>query len=105
MISIMNGVHCQTSTITMDQNGQRSTNAIGVEAEGLEEPVEDAERGAEHLVLPHQAGHHRHDQEWRDEQRAGEALTEELAVEQERQDRADEQRQQHGRRSSSRPRP
>jgi hypothetical protein len=68
----------------------------GVHAESLHDPVDDAVEAAEHLVLPDQTGDDGHDQERRDQQRAGDALPEELAVEQDGEQRAEDEGDEHG---------
>ena len=86
----MNGVHCQTSTVTIDASGWSEMNATELKPRKFEHLVEDPEERREHLLLPDQRRHDRHQQERRDQQRAHEPLPEELPVEQDREQRPEE---------------
>src|SRR6185295_11461271 len=66
-----------------------------VESEELERLVEEPEERREHLLLPDQRRDDWHHQERRDQQRAYEALAEELAVEQQRERGAEDQGEQN----------
>ena len=101
MINIMNGVHCQTSTVTIDASGWSEMNATELKPRKLEHLVEDPEERREHLLLPDQRRDDRHQQERRDQQRAHEPLPEELPVEQDREQRSEDERQHDGETRSS----
>ena len=88
----MNGVHCQTRTVTIDASGWSEMNATELKPRKVEPLVEDPEQRREHLLLPDQGRDDGHEQERRDQQRPDQTLPEELAVEQDREQRSEEQR-------------
>ena len=80
-----------------DRHGRVARDELdGRPAELLDDPVEDAVEAAEHLVLPDEPDDHGHQQERRDQQRAHQALPEELAVEQQRERRPEHERAEDG---------
>ena len=93
MISIMNGVHCQTRTVTIDASGWSEMNATESKPRKTSTLVEDPEQRREHLLLPDQGCDDRHEQERCDQERADQPLPEELPVEQQREQRPEHERQ------------
>ena len=100
----MNGVHCHTSA-AIDRRHREGRHPVDgralLGAEQLPDPVQDAVEqavvGVVERVLPQQRRGHRHHQERRDQQGAGEAAAGELPVEQHRQAKPEQQAEDHDR--------